>query len=43
VYPVTNSDSASAKSKGALLTSNKKTKIIFEVNKKNKIINQKIS
>jgi len=40
VYPVTNSDSASGKSNGALLVSNKKVIVIKPLNKKNKDINQ---
>jgi hypothetical protein len=39
-YPETSSDSASAKSKGALLTSNKKAIIIKPKTLKNKKINQ---
>ncbi len=40
LYPATSSDSASAKSKGARLTSNKKTNSIAPIKLKNIIRNQ---
>ena len=42
-YPVISSDSASAKSKGALFTSSKKVIVIIPVNPKYKNINQTVS